>query len=53
MLVRPTLHAGLAITLRKMGVRYWHVMKPFAAGVPQKNGFKSEDVEILSKCCSN
>ena len=25
------------------------IMKPFAAGTPQKKGFKSEDVEILSK----
>ena len=40
--------AGLAITLRKMGIDIG-VMKPFAAGVAQKNGFKSEDVEILSK----
>ena len=39
--------AGLAITLRKMGVDIG-IMKPFAAGVAQKNGFKSEDVEILS-----
>ena len=39
--------AGLAITLRKMGIDIG-VMKPFAAGVQQKNGFKSEDVEILS-----
>ena len=39
--------AGLAITLRKMGVDVG-VMKPFAAGIAQKKGFKSEDVEILS-----
>ena len=39
--------AGLTITLRKMGIDVG-VMKPFAAGVPQKKGFKSEDVEILS-----
>ena len=39
--------AGLAITLRKMGTDVG-VMKPFAAGVKQKKGFKSEDVEILS-----
>jgi dethiobiotin synthetase len=39
--------AGLAITLRKMGIDIG-VMKPFAAGIAQKNGFKSEDVEILS-----
>jgi dethiobiotin synthetase len=40
--------AGLAIMLRKMGVDVG-VMKPFAAGVVQKKGYKSEDVEILSK----
>jgi len=40
--------AGLAVTLRKMGVDIG-VMKPFAAGTPQKKGSKSEDVEILAK----
>ena len=39
--------AGLAIALRKMGMDVG-VMKPFAAGIKQKKGFKSEDVEILS-----
>ncbi len=39
--------AGLAVTLRKMGIDVG-VMKPFAAGIPQKTGFKSEDVEILA-----
>lgn len=39
--------AGLAVTLRKMGINVG-VMKPFAAGTAQRNGFKSEDVEILS-----
>ena len=39
--------AGLAVTLRKMGVDIG-IMKPFAAGFPQKTGFKSEDVEILA-----
>jgi len=39
--------AGLAITLRKMGINVG-IMKPFAAGIKQKKGFKSEDVEILS-----
>ena len=38
--------AGLAVTLRKMGVDVG-IMKPFAAGTPQKHGPKSEDVEIL------
>ena len=40
--------AGLAITLRKMGIDIG-VMKPFAAGIAQKKGYKSEDVEILCK----
>ena len=40
--------AGLAVTLRKMGLDVG-VMKPFAAGTAQKKGFKSEDIEILSK----
>ncbi len=40
--------AGLAVTLRKMGLDIG-VMKPFAAGTAQKKGFKSEDIEILSK----
>ena len=40
--------AGLAVTLRKMDVDIG-IMKPFAAGTPQKKGFKSEDVEILSQ----
>ena len=39
--------AGLAITLRKRGIDIG-VMKPFAAGVAQKKGYKSEDIEILS-----
>ena len=41
--------AGLAITFRKMDIDVG-VMKPFAAGYPPKKGFKSEDVEILSRC---
>jgi len=40
--------AGIAVTLRKMGIDVG-VMKPFAAGTAQKNGFKSEDIDILSK----
>lgn len=39
--------AGLAVTLRKMGIDVG-IMKPFAAGIPQRKGFKSEDVEILA-----
>lgn len=40
--------AGLAVALRKTGVDVG-VMKPFAAGTAQKKGYKSEDVEILSR----
>ena len=40
--------AGLAVALRKMDVDVG-VMKPFAAGTTQKKGYKSEDVEILTK----
>lgn len=39
--------AGLAVTLRKMGIDVG-IMKPFAAGTKQKKGFMSEDVEILA-----
>jgi len=40
--------AGLGVSLRKMGVDVG-VMKPFAAGSAQKKGYKSEDIEILSR----
>jgi dethiobiotin synthetase len=40
--------AGLAVTLRKTGIDVG-VMKPFAAGTAQKKGYKSEDIEILSR----
>jgi len=40
--------AGLAVSFRKMGIDVG-IMKPFAAGNSQKKGFKSEDVEILSR----
>ena len=43
--------AGLAVTLRKMGINVG-VMKPFAAGTSQRKGFKSEDVEILSNAAN-
>ena len=39
--------AGLAVSLRKSGVDVGG-MTPFAAGLKQKTGFKSEDVEILA-----
>ncbi|MGH1567522.1 MAG: dethiobiotin synthase [Nitrosopumilus sp.] len=38
--------AGLAVSLRNLGIDVG-VMKPFATGIPQKKGFKSEDLEIL------
>jgi dethiobiotin synthetase len=39
--------AGLAASFRKMSIDVG-VMKPFAAGTAQKNGFKSSDVQILA-----
>ena len=39
--------AGLAVAIRKMEIDVG-IMKPFAAGIAQKKGFQSEDVEILS-----
>jgi dethiobiotin synthetase len=44
--------AGLAVVLRKMNVDLG-VMKPFAAGSAQKKGYKSEDVEILSRSANS
>lgn len=40
--------AGLAVVFRKMCIDVG-VMKPFAAGSAQKKGYKSEDIEILSR----
>lgn len=40
--------AGLGVVLQKMGIDVG-IMKPFAAGSSQKKGYKSEDVEILSR----
>ena len=40
--------AGLGVVLQKMGIDVG-VMKPFAAGSAQKKGYKSEDIEILSR----
>ena len=40
--------AGLARAFRNMGVNIG-IMKPFAAGTLQKTGFKSKDIEILSR----
>jgi len=40
--------AGIAGALKKMG-KDVGIMKPFAAGSPQKIGYKSEDVQFLAK----
>ena len=40
--------AGIALALKKMGINVG-VMKPFAAGTPKKNGYKSNDVQLLAK----
>ncbi|GBF24470.1 ATP-dependent dethiobiotin synthetase BioD [archaeon MnTg01] len=40
--------AGIAAALKKQG-KDVGIMKPFAAGTPQNTGYKSEDVQILSK----
>ena len=40
--------AGIAAALKKMG-KDVGIMKPFAAGIPQKIGYKSQDVDFLSK----
>jgi len=39
--------AGIVAALKKQGTDVG-IMKPFAAGTPQKTGYKSEDVQILS-----
>ena len=46
--VKTYITAGLAVVLRKMDVDVG-VMKPFAAGSAQKKGYKSEDIDILSR----
>jgi len=40
--------AGLGVVIRKMGIDVG-VMKPFAAGIAQKKGYKSKDIVIISK----
>jgi len=40
--------AGIATALKKIG-KDVGIMKPFAAGTPQKTGYKSEDVQLLAK----
>jgi dethiobiotin synthetase len=40
--------AGIAAALKKIG-KDVGIMKPFAAGTPQKTEYKSEDVQLLAK----
>lgn len=44
---KTAITAGLAGSMRKMGINVG-VMKPIASGYPQKTGYKSSDVAILS-----
>ncbi len=39
---------GLALALKNKGINVG-IMKPFACGVQQKHGFRSEDAELLAK----
>lgn len=39
--------AGLALAMKKSGIDVG-VMKPFATGTPQKTGYQSEDVQVLT-----
>ena len=43
--------AGIANSLKKLGINVG-IMKPFACGVKQKNGFSSNDLSILSKAAN-
>lgn len=40
--------AGIAAAMKKMGIDVG-IMKPFAAGTVQNRGYKSQDVQLLSK----
>src|SRR3972149_5393203 len=40
--------AGIAAAMKKMGIDIG-IMKPFAAGTVQNRGYKSQDVQLLSK----
>ena len=48
---KTTVTAGVAAVLRKCGINVG-VMKPISAGKLQKSGFKSADVELLSKAAN-
>jgi len=48
---KTVITASLAACLKKRGIDVG-VMKPIATGVPQKNGFKSSDVTLLSNAAS-
>jgi dethiobiotin synthetase len=45
---KTTVTAGLVLCIKKCGIDVG-VMKPIATGVPQKSGFKSVDVSLLSR----
>ena len=45
---KTILTGGIAAALKKMG-KDVGIMKPFAAGIPEKNGYKSKDVKFLAK----
>lgn len=45
---KTTVTAGIVAALKKMN-KDVGVMKPFAAGTPQENGYKSADVQLLTK----
>lgn len=44
---KTAITAGLAGSMRKLGVNVG-VMKPIATGIPQKTGFKSSDVTLIT-----
>lgn len=46
---KTVITASLALALKNSGIDVG-VMKPFACGTKQKDGFKSEDAQILAKC---
>jgi dethiobiotin synthetase len=47
---KTTITAAMAACIKKLGIDVG-VMKPVATGIPQKSGFKSDDVSILCKSC--
>jgi len=45
---KTVITAGLALAMKNEGINVG-VMKPFACGLQQKHGFRSEDAELLAK----